>query len=118
MSRPAPWLLLRRHGGLWALPHAALGELSAGRPPRLALAGGAVMEADEVISLSAEIAPRPFPRCARRFFPDAVAGLAVWRRQPVVLVEPGAAPRSLAVDPDPGATEKKKEKPVDGDEIR
>lgn len=118
MSRPAPWLLLRRHGGLWAVPHAAAGELSSRRPPRLELVGGVTLEADEVLSLSAEIEPRPFPRCARRFYGDAVAGLAVWRRQPVVLVDPGAAPPSLAVGPATAATEQEKENPVHGDEIR
>jgi hypothetical protein len=110
LSRPPPWLLLRRHGVLWALPHAALGELSARRPATtLELRGGATLEADEVLGLAAEIEPRPFPRCARRFYRDTVAGLAVWRRQPVVLVDPGSAPPSLAVE---------KENPVHGDEIR
>lgn len=114
MSRPASWLLVRRHGGLWALPHAALGELTARRPPRLELRGGATLEADELVSLTAEIEPRPFPRCARRFFPGALAGLAVWHRLPVALIAPGAAPPGLAVD---GKTEEK-EKEIHGDEIR
>ena len=113
MSRPAPWLLLRRRGGLWALPHAAVGELSPRRPPRLELIGGATLEADEILTLAAEIEPRPFPRCARRFYGDAVAGLAVWHRQPVVLVDPGAVPPSLTT-----AAETEKENPADGDEIR
>lgn len=105
---------MRRNDSLWALPHAALAELTSRRPPRLELRGGATLEADEVLSLTAEIEPRPFPRCARRYHSQALAGLAVWRRRPVVLVEPGAAPPCLAAEPEIEA----KEEEIHGDEIR
>jgi hypothetical protein len=97
-GRPSGWLLLRRRSALWGVPPGALRELRGSRPPRLELKNGKVLVADELLSLTAELESRPFPRCARRFFRDKILGLALWREEPVILLEPGTPPECLGVD--------------------
>ena len=53
--RRSGWLLLRRHGSLWGVPHSALRELAGGRPPCLELESGATLVADELLNLTADI---------------------------------------------------------------
>ncbi len=86
------WLLLRCRGSLWAVQRATLVELAGGPTPQLELKDGTTLEADEFLQLTSGLAASPFPRCAERFYPAKIHGLAVWRRQPVVLLEPGALP--------------------------
>ncbi len=103
-GRPSGWLLLRRRAALWGVPPGALRELTSSRPPRLQLKNGQVLLADELLSLAAHLETHPFPRCARRFFRDKILGLAVWRREPVILLEPGTPPACLRVDSETSET--------------
>lgn len=97
------WLIMRRGGGLWGVRHGSLRELTGARPQRLELESGETLLADELLSLASGLEARPFPRCLRRFFPETVFGLAVWKDRPVVLLEPGATPPALlAAGPHPG----------------
>lgn len=111
-GRPSGWLLLRRRAALWGVPPGALRELTGSRPPRLELKNGKVLLADELLSLAVDLETHPFPRCARRFFRDRILGLAVWRREPVILLEPGTPPACLGIDADD------EEKGAHGDETR
>jgi hypothetical protein len=117
------WLILRRGGGLWGVRHDTLRELAGSGSDRLPssppapqgvlhLATGETLVADELLSLAAGLEARPFPRCLRRFFPETVFGLAVWRKRPVILLAPGAFPPCLR------AGSGTSEKPEDVDEFR
>lgn len=92
------WLLLRRRGSLWGVPHGSLHELTRSGCPRVELKNGTVLLADELLNLTANLESRPFPRSARPFYSEEIFGLAVWRGQPVILVQPEAVPPTGLID--------------------
>jgi hypothetical protein len=102
-SENQAWLLLRRRGGLWGVRRGALDQVvrsplrgtqegGADEPPRIALAGGGELLADEILTLTAQLAEHPFPRGAEPFLRARYHGLAVWQDQPVILLDPDAPP--------------------------
>lgn len=100
-ARREPWLLVRREGGLWGVCRGALseikrapssGERPALEPPRIALAGGGEILADEILTIVSELQERPIPRGAEPFLGARYRGLAVWHDEPVVLLDPKAPP--------------------------
>lgn len=107
------WLILRRRGGLWGVPHGTLRELTGSSPDRLELADGETLVADEVLAVTGGLEARPFPRCLRPYYPQTVFGMAVWQDRPLILLEPGATPPECL-----RATTELAEKADEGDEIR
>ncbi len=105
------YLVLRRAGATWALPHPAVRGLSRhagdGGGFLVRLADGA-LAADELIGVAAELRCHPAGAVLRRFWPEAARGLAVHGGLPLVLIDPAAPPAALrpsaaAEEPGPGA---------------
>ncbi len=103
------WLLLRRQGGLWGVCRGALDEVvrapaqtSGSRyaePPRIVLASGGELLADEILTIVPELQERPIPRGAEPFLGAKYRGLAVWHDEPVILLDP-VAPPPPCLDPE------------------
>lgn len=122
------FLVLRRGGAHWALPWQEVrgvarhgtgggggGAGSAGAgggsgdpdgsAEKGAVAGGfevrvaaGCLAADEVLGVVPEMRLHPAGAALRRFWPEAVRGLAVHGRAPVVLIDPQAPPRQLLTE--------------------
>ena len=96
------FLLLRRAGGVWGIANAAVEGLSAWDGGyRIALARSA-LAADEILGVVEHLAVRPSTAVLRRFWAEAPAGLAVYERLPVVVVDPRRPPAALRLDEDEG----------------
>jgi hypothetical protein len=100
------YLLLRRAGGVWGIASAAVDGLAArGDGYRISVGGGALV-ADEILGVVEELRVRPAAPVVRRFWSEALAGLAVHGRLPVVVVDPRRPPAALlfeeGVRPDEG----------------
>jgi hypothetical protein len=89
------YLLLRRAGGVWGIANSAVDGLSRrGAGYRIAIGDGA-LAADEVLGVVADLRVRPAAPVIRRFWPEALAGVAVHGDLPVVVVDPGHPPAAL-----------------------
>jgi hypothetical protein len=89
------FLLLRRDGATWALPHPAVRGLArCGGGFEVRLDGG-TLAADELLGVAAELLCHPAGAVLRRFWPEAAHGLAVHGGRPLVLIDPAAPPRAL-----------------------
>jgi hypothetical protein len=62
------------------------------------LTGGGELLADEILTIVSELRERPIPRGAEPFLGAKYRGLAVWRDEPVVLLDP-LAPPPACLDP-------------------
>jgi hypothetical protein len=92
------WLLLRRHGVLWAVPSRDVVEVSrAGEGAAVRVADSIWLQADELLEMTTTLEPRPLPSCAGMFETGALAGLAVWEGVPVVVLAEGAAPPAALI---------------------
>jgi hypothetical protein len=81
-------LVVRRAGSLWAVPAAAVAGIERGeRGVEVRLTGGGRLDAESVVALAAGVAVRPCSAALRRRLPDGVAGLALYRREPVMVVD-------------------------------
>jgi len=95
------FLLLRRAGGLWGIASAAVDGLACQDGGyRISLATG-TLAADEILGVVENLRVTPAAPVLRRYWPEALAGLAVHGRQPVVVVDPQRLPAALR--PDEGA---------------
>ena len=97
---PAPqgFLLLRRAGGVWGIASAAVAGLaSRGAGYRIAVGEGA-LAADEILGVVDGLRVHPAAPVLRRFWPEAIGGLAVHGRLPVVVVDPRRPPAALRFD--------------------
>lgn len=88
-------LVVRHHGSLWGVPSRGVRAV-ASRPGgyRVELESGA-LEADELVGMASGLtvwAPGPV---LRRFWSEPCAGLAVWARQPLVVIDVEHPPRAL-----------------------
>ena len=91
-------LVLRRGGGLWAIPNAQVEGLAReGAAYRVATGAGG-LAADEILGVVADLAVRRVPAVIRRFWPEASMGMAVYGGQPVVMVDPRHPPAALRID--------------------
>lgn len=111
-------LVIERDGRLWAVPGAAVDRLSRGGgrvAVRLRAAaaegaaagdgGGGELKADRLLTVAGELAVVPPPAALARFWDEPVAGLAVFERRPVVVIDPARPPRALtAADADCGGS--------------
>ncbi|MCP4655998.1 MAG: hypothetical protein GY856_11340 [bacterium] len=121
MSHRVGWLLLRRDGGLWAIRRSALRLLRSHRSgsgangsatsSRIELLTGEMLQADELLALTARLVEHPFPRCARRYCEESIHGLSVWHEQPVILLATGVPPPACL-----GCNQETAENDVHGDE--
>ena len=113
--RCEPWLLLRRQGGLWGVcrraldeivraPRSAAGSRGPYEPPRVTLSGGGELLADEILTIVSELPVHPVPRAAKPYLGAKYRGLAIWRDEPVILLDP-AAPPPACLDPETPAEE-------------
>lgn len=110
MSPPsAGHLVLERDGQLWAVPGGAVDRLERregrvtvrlaadaargeGDPPEAL----AALSADRLLAVAGDLSVRPAPAALSRFWPEPAAGLALWARRPVVVIDPARPPRTLA----------------------
>ena len=89
------FLLLRRAGGLWGIASSAIEGLAPEEGGYKISAGGEALFADEILGVVADLRVHPPPPVLRRFWSEAVTGLAVYGRVPVVMVDPRQAPEIL-----------------------
>lgn len=98
----ASHLVLEKDGQLWAVPGAAVAHLERGGG-RLRVRLGATADAttggeltaDRLLALAAGLVVRPTPATVGRYWPESAAGLALWARRPVVVIDPAQPPRVL-----------------------
>lgn len=88
----AELVLVRRAGALWGVPTAAVAGVER-RPGGLAvrLVAGGELAAELVVGLARGVTVRGLPAPVRRRLPAGVAGLALWRAEPVAVVATGEA---------------------------
>lgn len=100
-------LLLRRGGLLWGVANTAVEGLVRGEGGfRISLGGPAAdtaLRADEVLGVVEGLPVRPAAPALRRFWPERAAGVAVYGREPLVVIDPGRPPALLQwLRPDEG----------------
>ena len=87
------WLLMRRHGLLWAVPSRDVMTIRrAGNGATVRIADSMWLQADELLEMTSTLRPQPLPECAAAFAAGTLASLAVWDGVPVVVLTEGAAP--------------------------
>jgi hypothetical protein len=104
-------LVIERHGQLWAVPGAAVERLARddGRVTvRLAAGAGAgggsgdepggELAADRLLAVAGDLAVVPAPAALGRFWSERAAGLALFERRPVVVIDPARPPRALVTE--------------------
>jgi hypothetical protein len=95
-ERPGDYLVLRRHGGLFAAPGDAVREVvRAQGGVRLRLVAGAALDVDDVAGVAHGLAVHPAGAVLRAAWPEPLRGLAVYAGEPCVVIEPAAPPRTL-----------------------
>jgi len=98
-------LLLRRAGGVWGIASAAVEGLAPrGAGYRIAV-GESALAADEILGVVDGLRVHPPAPVLRRFWPEAMDGLAVHGRMPVVVVDPRRPPAALRYDEGEGVNE-------------
>ncbi len=95
--------LVLRHGGVtWAVARPAVQGLARrGAGFAVEVAAGTLV-ADEVLGVTPDLRTHAAGGVLRRFWPEAVRGLAIYEARPVVLIDPLAPPRSLLAAPPAG----------------
>lgn len=92
------FLLVRRDGVLWGVSNGAVQGLTRhGARFHLAV-GGVELGVDEVVGVVPELEVWPVAGALRRFWPDAVGGLAVHAEAPLLIVDPLKLPRALRIE--------------------
>lgn len=106
-------LVIERHGQLWAVPGSAVARLARGDgrvTVRLAAVGGSggdpvdgsgdepggELAADRLLAVAGDLAVVPAPAALGRYWGEEAAGLALFERRPVVVIDPARPPRALA----------------------
>jgi hypothetical protein len=93
-------LVIERHGQLWAVPGAAVERLVRGDgrvTVRLrTVRPGGELAADRLLAVAGTLAVSAAPAALGRFWSEPTAGLALWERRPVVVIDPARPPRALA----------------------
>jgi len=88
-------LVWERDGALWAVPGGLVEGLERGAGGLRVRVVGGVVVADRVLALTPDLAVRPAPLALSRLWPQPVAGIAVFERRPVVVVDPTRPPHAL-----------------------
>jgi len=89
------WVVIRRAGALWGVRASSVAAVEGGGE-RLCvrLAAGGELEVEAIVGLADRLEVRRAPSAARRLLPDGVAGLALHRGEPLLILdEPSAAGR-------------------------
>lgn len=92
------FLLLRRGGTFWGVSNGEVEALTRTAGSYRLSVGGRPLGADEVLGVVEDLEVQPVGASARRFWPVAVAGLAVHGERPLVVVDPRQPPRALWLD--------------------
>jgi hypothetical protein len=96
------FLLLRRAGGVWGIANDAVDRLAAAAGGYRISVGECALAADEILGVVEELNVRPPAAVLRRFWSEAPAGLAVYGRLPVVVVDSRRLPAALRSEPGDG----------------
>ena len=95
-------LVIERDGVLWAVPGPAVGRVARGEGGvSVRLAGEASeargeLAADRLLAVAGALAVVPAPAALGRFWGETAAGLALFERRPVVVIDPARPPAALA----------------------
>lgn len=90
------FLLLRRAGGVWGIANGDVDGLAARGAGYRISAGGEIVAADEILGVVETLSVRaPAPALRRFWGTEEPAGLAVYGRLPVVVVDPRHLPAAL-----------------------
>jgi hypothetical protein len=89
------FLLLERGGTVWGVANDAVEALTRKAGSYRLSVGGRPLSADEVLGVVEDLNVLPVSAAARRFWPVAVAGLAVHGERPLVVMDPRQPPRAL-----------------------
>ncbi|HEV2854414.1 MAG TPA: hypothetical protein VHC97_16595 [Thermoanaerobaculia bacterium] len=92
------FLLLRRAGGVWGIASSDVEGMAVEDGGYRISAGGEAFFADSIVGVVADLRVHPPAPVLRRFWPETVAGLAVYERTPVVMVDPRYPPAILKLD--------------------
>jgi hypothetical protein len=92
------FLLLRRAGGVWGIASSDVEELAVEDDGYRISASGEAIFADSILGVVVDLRVHPPALVLRRFWPEAVTGLAVYERTPVVMVDPRNPPAILRMD--------------------
>jgi hypothetical protein len=99
------FLLVRAAGGVWGIANADVDGLAARGSGYRISACGEVLAADEILGVVEGLNVRPTAPVLRRFWPESPAGLAVYGRLPVVVVDPRYPPAALRLEEDGNRSE-------------
>jgi hypothetical protein len=94
------FLLVRAAGGVWGIANADVDGLAARGTGYRISACGEVLAADEILGVVEGLSVRPTAPVLRRFWSETPAGLAVYGRLPVVVVDPRYPPAALRLEED------------------
>ena len=89
------FLLVRAAGGVWGIANADVDGLAARGTGYRISACGEVLAADEILGVVEGLSVRPAAPVLRRYWSELPAGLAVYGRLPVVVVDPRYPPAAL-----------------------
>jgi len=94
------WLLLRRAEMVWAVPSDVVRAVHRRRKgAEVELRDSSSLQAEELLEIASTLDLRPIPSCIPEP-PGRVAGMAVWRGQPVLCLDPaGTLPPVLLESP-------------------
>jgi hypothetical protein len=93
--RVGGFLLMRRAGGLWGIANSTVEGLAVEEGGYKISASGEALFADEILGVVMNLRVHPPAPVLRRFWSEAVTGLAVYGRVPVVMVDPRYPPEIL-----------------------
>lgn len=87
------WIVIRRAGALWGVRASSVAAVvGGGERLCVRLAAGGELEVEAIVGLADRLEVRRAPSAARRLLPDGVAGLALHRGEPLLILDdPGAA---------------------------
>jgi len=85
-------VVVRRAGGLWGVPAAAVAAVEPGPlGVSVRLAGGGELAGEAVVGLTGDVPVRALAAAVRRRLPAPAAGLAVWGAEPMLVAGVPAA---------------------------
>lgn len=92
------YVVLERSGGLWGVAGRDVRHLRRDGERMLLEVEGGFLDAEEVLAVVPDLTVRPAPAVVGRFWPEAAAGLAVYRQRPVLVIDALRPPRMLLAE--------------------
>lgn len=82
------WVVIRRGGALWGVRASSVTAVEgSGERLRIRLAAGGELDAEAVLGLADRLEVRRAPGAALRLLPEGVAGLALHRGEPLLILD-------------------------------